>query len=105
MRKKAAAKKNPATTVTRDLWGVTHVLPLPNYRLHVRFEDGTEGIVNLKRWLFAPRPGVFKHLRNEERFAEVYVSMGAVTWPGELDLAPDAMYDRIRARQRRAARR
>ena len=28
----------------------------------------------------------------------VYVSLGAVTWPGELDLAPDAMYDEIKAR-------
>jgi len=30
------------------------------------------------------------------RFVEVYVEHGAVTWPGELDLAPDAMYQEIK---------
>lgn len=55
----------------------------------------------MRRWLFAPNPGVFEQLRDEKRFAEVYVRDGAVTWPGELDLAPDAMYDRIRGRRRR----
>jgi hypothetical protein len=34
------------------------------------------------------------------RFAEVRVTDGVVTWPGDLDLAPDAMYDEIRARER-----
>jgi len=29
-----------------------------------------------------------------------YVNDGAVTWPGELDLAPDAMYDEIKANGR-----
>ena len=30
-----------------------------------------------------------------DRFAEARVEMGAVTWPGELDLAPDRMHDDI----------
>jgi hypothetical protein len=80
---------------------VVTVRALAGYRLFVTFEDGTKGIVSLKRWLFARNPGVFRRLRDEERFAEAYVSDGAVTWPGELDLAPDAMYYRMKARQRR----
>ena len=30
-------------------------------------------------------------------FAQVGIDHGAVTWPGEIDLAPDAMYDEIKA--------
>ena len=39
----------------------------------------------------------FEPLRDPQLFAEVSIDHGAVTWPGELDLAPDAMYDGIKA--------
>ena len=29
-------------------------------------------------------------------FGMVFLEYGAVTWPGEIDLAPDAMYDAIK---------
>jgi hypothetical protein len=28
-------------------------------------------------------------------FAQVFIDYGAVAWPGEIDLAPDAMYAQI----------
>jgi len=40
---------------------------------------------------------VFAALQDPARFAEVGIDQGAVTWPGHLDLAPDAMYDAIKA--------
>jgi hypothetical protein len=40
---------------------------------------------------------VFEHIRNPRLFREVRVELGAVTWPSGADLAPDAMYDAIRA--------
>jgi len=40
--------------------------------------------------------GVFAALRDETLFHQVYLEWGAVTWPDELDLAPDAMYDEIK---------
>jgi hypothetical protein len=42
-------------------------------------------------------PGVFAPLRDPAFFARAAAKDGVVTWPGELDLAPDAMYDAIRA--------
>ena len=30
-----------------------------------------------------------------EFFEQVYIDNGAVSWPGEIDLAPDAMYAEI----------
>mgnify|MGYP002382522331 CR=1 FL=1 len=45
--------------------------------------------------IHSPGAGVFAILADPVRFAEVFVSHGAVTWPGDLDLAPDAMYAAI----------
>jgi hypothetical protein len=65
--------------------------------LAVRFADGTSGEVDVSQLIFGPMPGVFEVLRDPALFAQVGIELGAVTWPGELDLAPDAMYDAIRA--------
>jgi hypothetical protein len=81
-------------------WVVTAVRALPGHRLHVRFVDGTEGEVDASPLIRSPNAGVFAALRDPTRFAEVFVADGVVTWPGGLDLAPDAMYDRIKAHAR-----
>jgi hypothetical protein len=39
--------------------------------------------------------GVLAPLRDPEFFACVFLDHGAVSWPGEIDLAPDAMYRAI----------
>ena len=100
MRAKTTAKKNPAARVAVVPWRVVEVLALPRHRLRVSFADGTAGEVDVSRLVFGRRPGVFKALRDPSVFDRVRVSHGAVTWPGEVDLAPDAMYDEIRARGR-----
>ena len=80
----------------RAAWRVAAVQALPGYRLRVRFNDGTEGEVDLSSLIFAADAGVFAALRDEALFRRVHVVLGAVTWPGNLDLAPDAMYQAIR---------
>jgi hypothetical protein len=35
------------------------------------------------------------HYRDEQFFGQVFIDYGAVAWPGEIDLAPDAMYAQI----------
>jgi hypothetical protein len=69
---------------------------LPNFRLQVRFVDGTEGMVDLAALVCSPKAGVFASLADPVHFARVFVEHGAVTWPGEIDLAPDAMYAEIK---------
>jgi hypothetical protein len=58
----------------------------------VRFKDGVEGMVKFMPSAFR---GVFAHLRNPAEFSRVSIVEGVVTWPGELDLAPDAMHEQI----------
>ena len=51
------------------------------------------------RFLKSPavRGTPFEPLLDESLFRQVRVDLGAVTWPTGADLAPDAMYDAIRA--------
>jgi len=77
-------------------WRVVAVEALPEFRLHVRFMDGTEGTVDLTPRIHSPNAGVFAVLTDPAFFAQAHLEYGAVTWPGEIDLAPDAMYAEIR---------
>ena len=69
--------------------------PLGDYRLHLQFEDGVEGVVNLAPHLSFR--GVFEPLRDPAYFAQVRVDadLGTVTWPNGADLDPDVLYGRI----------
>ncbi len=75
-------------------WDVVEALPEPPLAVKVRFADGTQGRVR-----FEPShlTGVFERLRDAEVFNQVKIEDGALTWPGEVDLAPDAMYDAIKS--------
>jgi hypothetical protein len=66
--------------------------------LFVRFVDGLTGTVDLSALIASPKAGVFARLSDPSLFQQVRVEMGAVVWPGELDLAPDAMHAAIKER-------
>lgn len=73
-------------------WRVQRVEALENFQLHVRFMDGTEGTMDLTALIHSADAGVFAALADPGIFAQAFVEYGAVTWPGEIDLAPDTMY-------------
>ncbi|HZK88633.1 MAG TPA: DUF2442 domain-containing protein [Stellaceae bacterium] len=77
---------------------VVKVTALPQYRLHVEFDDGVAGIVEIFPRLSGP---VFAPLRDVAVFRRVTIDegSGAVCWPDGPDLAPDAMYDRLSGKQ------
>ena len=65
----------------------------PNYRIWLRYDDGTEGEVDLSD--LAGR-GVFAAWNDAAFFASVRLgSHGAVEWGSDIDLCPDAMYLRL----------
>ncbi len=68
---------------------------LDGYRLHLRFEDGVDGVVDLAPHLSFR--GVFEPLRDPAYFAQVRVDpeLGSVTWPNGADLDPDVLYGRL----------
>lgn len=101
MRTQSAAQQDSPLGVTPPIqprmpWRVAAVEALSGFRLHVRFVDDTEGTVDLAALVQSPGAGVFASLVDPALFAQVFVEHGAVTWPGEIDLAPDAMYAEVK---------
>jgi hypothetical protein len=76
-------------------WDVVEVKPLEALGLFVRFTDGLTGEVRFKPEHLS---GVFEPLKDPAYFKQVYVDHGAVAWPGQIDLAPDAMYQEIKSK-------
>ena len=70
-------------------WGVVEVKAQSGYRLFVRFTDGTNGMVQLD---LSELSGVLAPLRDPSFFGRVFVDHGVAAWPGDIDLAPEAMY-------------
>lgn len=90
-----AQKTSAHTTAHLDHtpWDVTEVALEALWILRVVFADGTKGLVRLEK---SHLTGVFEPLQDQAFFEQVYVEDGAVAWPGEIELAPDAMYDAIK---------
>lgn len=101
MRTQSAAQQDSPPAVTPPIqprmpWRVAAVEVLPAFRLRVRFVDDTEGVVDLTGLIQSPNAGIFTALADPAVFAQAHIEYGAVTWPGEIDLAPDAMYAEIK---------
>lgn len=77
-------------------WRVAAVEALPGHMLRVRFNDGTAGVVEMAKFVNSDGAGVFAALRDEGFFRRVRIALGSVSWPGDLDLAPDAMHRAIK---------
>lgn len=74
---------------------VVSVQPLPEHRLRVKFDDGTEGVVDVAEMVeFA---GVFEPLREPEFFAKASLNaeLGTVCWPNNADLDSDVLYAQV----------
>jgi len=71
---------------------IVAVRPLGDYRLHLRFEDGAEGVVDIARQV--PFTGVFAPLGAPDYFLRVRVDpdLGTICWPNGADLDPDVLY-------------
>ncbi len=85
-------------TAPRSPWRATRVEALSGLRLRVAFADGLTGVVHMAGMVQSPKAGGFAALTDAALFAQVRLDYGAVTWPGDLDLAPDAMHDAIQER-------
>jgi hypothetical protein len=77
-------------------WRVARLEVLLGFRLRVHFNDGIEGTVELADFLNSASAGVFSALLDDGMFRQARITVGAVTWPGEPDLAPDAMHRAIK---------
>ena len=76
---------------------ITGAKPLEKYKLFLRFDDGVSGVVDLSD--IAGR-GVFEAWKHNGIFEQVRITeVGALEWPGELDLCADALYLKLIGKQ------
>jgi Protein of unknown function (DUF2442) len=74
---------------------IVEARPLEGHRIHLRFEDGVEGEVDLAE--LVELKGVFAPLldRAEFRKVRVHPELGTICWPNGADLDPDVLYARV----------
>jgi len=74
---------------------IVKVKPLADFHLHLEFEDGIKGEVNIRK--LVNFTGVFEPLRDEDFFAKVDVNSewGTIFWPNGADLDPDVLYSLV----------
>ena len=75
-------------------WKILRMNVLPNYRLELTFVDGSHGIVDLSDMSFS---GVFEPLIDPDYFAQAMLENGVVVWSCGVDLAPDALHEKVNA--------
>ena len=70
---------------------IKDVMPLPDYRLSVRFSEGCTKIYDVKP-LFDKIP-VFAELKDGNRLEDVYVGGNGIAWNDRIDLSCEELWD------------
>ncbi|PLS25943.1 DUF2442 domain-containing protein [Bifidobacterium imperatoris] len=79
---------------TSEIWSggtpeVVEALPLEDYWIEVRFNDGRHGVFNMQPYLGRP---AFAKLKDVEVFNQLFIRDGVVCWSEDLDIATERMW-------------
>lgn len=75
---------------------ITDVKPLDGKKVFLKFKDGTEGAIDISKYV--KFTGVFEKLKDEQYFRQVKVNpeLGTIYWPNGADLDPDVLYSLVK---------
>ncbi|MEQ5767269.1 DUF2442 domain-containing protein [Halomonas sp. H33-56] len=68
---------------------VKKVTPIDDYRLSIHFDNGENGVLDMKPYLDF---GVFQKLKDRKAFDRVRVSFDTIEWDSGIDLDPEFVY-------------
>jgi hypothetical protein len=74
-----------------DLLDVIRVHPEDGYVLSLEFENGECRLFDMA-YLMDKKP--FNRLKEKVLFDLAAINYGTVTWPGNIDISPETLYDR-----------
>jgi hypothetical protein len=75
-------------------YNVSQVRHVRDHVLWLKFQDGTEGEVDLANELWG---NVFEPLKDVDYFKKVFVAeYGTIAWPNGANLAPEFLYRQVR---------
>ncbi|MDK3157120.1 DUF2442 domain-containing protein [Kamptonema cortianum] len=70
---------------------VIQVKHVKDHTLHVVFDNGMEGEIDLSTY---PSKGpIFSPLSNVEYFKRAFIEGGTIAWPNGADIAPESVYE------------
>jgi len=77
---------------------VIHAQYDSEYRIHLQFEDGSRGTVDLSDYI---KPDtVFEVFSDKHYFTSFRIEYGTLVWgDGEVDIAPETLYERTTGKQ------
>jgi len=70
---------------------VIRVSPKDNFSLELWFDSGAHRGFDARPYL---ERGVFTRLKDPVKFRQAFVAFDTVCWPGDIDIAPETLYDR-----------
>jgi hypothetical protein len=74
---------------------VTDASYVGDYKIHLRFSDSREGVVDLQEVIVGDHRQVFRELQDMKRFQDFHVEMDTIVWGNGLDLAPEFLWERV----------
>jgi hypothetical protein len=74
---------------------ITDAKHIDSYKIWLKFNDKTEGVIDLESTIVNDRRKIFKALRDRESFKKFKVDADTIVWENGLDLAPEFLYDLI----------
>jgi Protein of unknown function (DUF2442) len=63
-----------------------------DYRVRFVFNNGREGVADLRSMIFDDSRSVFASLHDTNRFQQFFIQHGALCWADDLDVAPEYIY-------------
>jgi hypothetical protein len=63
-----------------------------NYCIRIAFNNGRQGVANLKETIFNDKRPIFSQLKDEAHFKDFKVEHNVVVWSNELDLACEYLF-------------
>ncbi len=72
------------------LCDVISVRPMPDFQIDLQYKNGERRLFDV-RPLLTIKP--WNRIARPEIFSLVKVGYGTVVWPGEIDIAPETLYD------------
>jgi hypothetical protein len=70
---------------------VVQVSARDDFTLELWFDTGDHRLFDMTPYLHR---GVFTRLKNASEFKRAFVRFDTVCWPGDLDIAPETLFDR-----------
>ena len=76
-------------------WRVRSINVLPDYRLSVTCNDGTNGIADMSALVNSPDAGIYAALKDAQLFQKVSIDLGTLTWPNGADIDPLCTHEEL----------